>query len=93
MKNGNYTVTQSVIDTLEALPWDVEWHCYEFFSLCRKNLRLHNSPANPYDGTLQRAMRKFRHVYNVICVNSKKSIYVKESNEGQYKSEHNPIDN
>lgn len=74
-----YTVTQSVVDALESLPWDVEWHCYDLFNKSRQNLRLHNNPANPYDGTLQRIMRSFRHVYNIKCVNRDKSIYVKES--------------
>ena len=79
MKEKVYTITQAVIDAIESLPWDKEWHCYDLFSLARRNLIAHENPAKPYDGTLQRAMRKYRHVYNIVCVNNNKSIYMKKS--------------
>lgn len=81
MKNNEgYSITKAVIDALNSLPWDVEWHCYDFFSMCRRNLIMHNNPSKPYDGTLQRTMRRYRHVYNIVCVNGNKSIYIKKSN-------------
>ena len=76
-----YTVTQATIDVIESFPWDVEWHCHELFTRTRHNLFEHNSPARPYDGTIQRIMRSFRHTYNIKCVNREKSIYVKVSVE------------
>lgn len=76
-----YTVTQAVVDAIESLPWDVEWHCYDLFNKARANLIANNNPSKPYDGTLQRIMRRYRHVYHIECVNINKSIYVKKSDE------------
>ena len=76
-----YTVTQAVVDAIESLPWDVEWKCYDLFAKARFNLLVNGNQSKPYDGTLQRIMRRYRHVYHIKCVNINKSIYVKKSDE------------
>ena len=79
MKNKIYTVTQAVIDAIESLPWDKEWHCYDLFNISWNKLRLHGNPSKPYDGTIQRIMRSVRHSYNIVCLDRNKSVYMKKS--------------
>ena len=82
MKNDKiYTVTQAVIDAIESFPWDTPWHCYDLFNKSWNNLKLHGNPAKPYDGTIQRIMRKFRHVYCIVCIDRDKSVYIKKTPE------------
>lgn len=76
-RNEDYSVSQAVLDALDSLKWNETFHCNEFFDMCRENLRRHGSHAKPYDGTLQRLMRKFRHTYNVKCVGHAESLYMK----------------
>lgn len=78
-----YTVTQAVLDAIESFPWNVKFHCNEFFSKCRFNLLKNGSVAHPYDGTLQRIMRSYRHVYNIVCIDRAKSIYMKKDENAE----------
>lgn len=77
MKTKGYTIVQAVRDALDFIPWNTSFHCYYLFDLVRNNLRDNNNHSMPYDGTIQRVMRRLRHEYNLKCVNHNKSIYMK----------------
>lgn len=70
-----YTIRQAVYDTLEAQPIGAEFKCRDFFDECRGRLHINGNPACPFDGTLQREMRRYRAVFKITCVDSHRSIY------------------
>ena len=73
-----YTVRQAVFDTINSYEWNVLFKSTDFFRTCRSNLIKNNNPAVPFDGTLHREMRRIRKEFGIVCVDYKKSIYMKK---------------
>ena len=70
-----YTIRNAVYDALMALPKNKDFYFSDFLVTVRENLKLHGNPARPFDGTIQRAMRRLRASFDIKCVDAKKSIY------------------
>ncbi len=75
MKKYEYTITDAVRETLTVFPKECDFHFYEFVAACRRRLKTHGTYLKPYDGSIQRIMRKFRKEFNLVCVDRCKSIY------------------
>lgn len=73
----NYTIRQSVRDALTAIPANSDFKGYDFLKACRKFLIINGNFAKPYDSTLLRDLRHFRHEFKITVTNSSKSIYHK----------------
>ncbi len=71
----SYTIKDAVYETLAAQPVGTEFKCYDFFNKCRERLALNGNYSKPFDGTLQRELRRNRALFKIVCVDSRKSIY------------------
>lgn len=80
-KEKNYTVRQSVIDTLKAIPKNTDFKGYDFLNTCRFYLIVNGSQAKPYDSTLFRELRRYRSTFAITVTNPNKSIYHKGESE------------
>lgn len=81
MKNKVYTIREAVYDTISSFNWDEPFKCVDFFTMCRWNLRKKGNPAHPFDGTLQREMRRIRNEFGIVCIDRARSIYMKKSDK------------
>lgn len=73
--SGVYTMTMAVIETLDSLPKNTNFSFNDFLTHCRTLMQMNGNFNKPFDGTIQRAMRKYRASYGLVCVDSRKSIY------------------
>lgn len=78
-----YTVTQAVKDSLRQIPYGSDFHGYEFFDRCRRNMTANGCPNKPYDASLIRIMRQYASLYGVTLKDRNKSIYHKADRQGE----------
>lgn len=71
----SYTIRQAVYDTLADKPIGTEFACIDFFDECRERMAMNGNYGRPFDGTLQRELRRNRALFKIVCVDNKKSIY------------------
>lgn len=74
---NKYTIRQSVRDALQSIPNNSDFKGYDFLRMCRANLRKNANYSRPYDSTLLRDLRHYRHEFKITVVNAHKSIYHK----------------
>ena len=74
---NTYTIRQSVRDALQSIPANSDFKGYDFLNMCRSNLRKNGNFARPYDSTLLRDLRHYRHEFKITVADSHKSIYHK----------------
>ena len=71
----DYTIKDAVYDVLMEKDKNTDFFFREFIVEVTDKLHLHGNPAQPFDGSIQRAMRRLRPVINIKCVDYRKSIY------------------
>lgn len=80
-KMEGYTITQAVKDSLNQIPYGSDFHGYEFFERCRKNMVANGNHNRPYDASLLRIMRANASLYGVVLKDRCKSIYHKNDRQ------------
>ena len=71
----DYTIKDAVYDVLMKKPKNTDFYFREFIREVKDELHMHGNPADPFDTSIQRAMRRLRASYVIKCVDTKKSIY------------------
>ena len=74
-KKPVYTMTDAVIETMNSIPKNTNFSFNDFLVQCRALMKVNGNFKQPFDGTIQRAMRKYRSHYGLVCVDRTKSIY------------------
>ena len=71
----DYTIKDAVYDVLMEKDKNTDFFFREFIVEVTDKLHMHGNPAQPFDGSIQSAMRRLRPVINIKCVDYRKSIY------------------